>query len=484
MHGKRIRAPRTRTAKQRDAGSTIGTLPQSADTRAPGSDAGRVPQSTPGRIAELPPERIPEFTPGRIPEFTPGRLRAATDALRALLAFERPADATLRGYFREQRELGQRDRAFVAELAFAVLRHLRLLETLAEGRQPRRLLLAAAALVEGRSLRQLEPLLKADEARWLAQARAVDLSSLPPAVQVSLPGWIWERLVAERGAEEALALARGMLAPAPLDLRVNALLADRDAVLSQLRAEGIDADATPYSPLGLRLRSKPALQEHALLRAGKVEVQDEASQLLAWLVAPRRREMVVDFCAGAGGKTLALGAMMRSQGRLYAFDTAQTRLANLTPRLKRSGLSNVHPQLIDSERDARIGRLAGKIDRVLVDAPCTGLGTLRRNPDLKWRHAPDALVELARKQSAILSAAATLIKPGGRLVYATCSILAQENEQVVQEFLAAAPQFQIEHAGDILRAQGIALDTGEYFRVCPHTHRTDGFFAAVFARNL
>ena len=413
------------------------------------------------------------------PQFTPGRLGVASDALRALLAFEHPADATLRRYFREQPQLGPRDRAFVAQLSFAVLRHLRLLETLSDGREPRRLLLCAAVLVEGRSLRHLEPLVTREEALWLAHTRSLDLSNLPQAVQVSLPDWIWQRLLAERGLAEALALARGMLAPAPLDLRVNAMLTDRDTVLSELRAQSIVAEATPYSPLGVRLQDKPALQAHALLREGKVEVQDEASQLLAWLVAPRRREMVVDFCAGAGGKTLALGAMMRSQGRLYAFDTSQRRLANLGPRLKRSGLSNVHPQLIDSERDARIGRLAGKIDRVLIDAPCTGLGTLRRNPDLKWRQSPAALGELARKQAAILAAAARLVKRGGRLVYATCSVLGEENERVVQQFLAACPQFRLEHAGEILRAQGIALDMDEYFRVCPHTHRTDGFFAAA-----
>jgi 16S rRNA (cytosine967-C5)-methyltransferase len=192
--------------------------------------------------------------------------------------------------------------------------------------------------------------------------------------------------------------------------------------------------------------------------------------------------MVVDFCAGAGGKTLALGALMGSQGRLYAFDTAQWRLANLAPRLKRSGLSNVHPQLIDDEHDARVRRLAGKIDRVLVDAPCTGLGTLRRNPDLKWRQSPQALAELTRKQASILAAAAGLVKPGGRLVYATCSILREENEAIVEAFLAAHPQFALDDASGILRAQGIALDTGVYFRVCPHTHRMDGFFAAVLAR--
>ena len=461
-----------------------GTLPDTGTPPDAGkaADTGRPPDIAAGRIPESTTGHVPELSAGRIPEFTSGRLRAASDALRTLLTFAHPADATLRRFFREQREFGQRDRAFVAELAFATLRHLRLLETLAAGRQPRRLLLAAAALIEGRSLRQLEPVLKQDEAQWLAQIRAVDTASLPQAVQVSLPDWVWERLLARMPPAAALALARGLLGPAPLDLRINPLLAERDSVLQALQAEGIDAAPTAYSPLGVRLAYKPALQEHPLFLAGKVEVQDEASQLLAWLVAPRRREMVVDFCAGAGGKTLALGALMRSEGRLYAFDTAQRRLANLAPRLKRSALSNVHPQLIDSEHDARVRRLAGKIDRVLVDAPCTGLGTLRRNPDLKWRHSPQTLTELTRKQSAILAAAAALVKPGGRLVYATCSILTEENETVVQAFLAAHPQFRLEHAGDILRAQGIALDTGETFQVYPHTHRMDGFFAAVLGR--
>ena len=158
-----------------------------------------------------------------------------------------------------------------------------------------------------------------------------------------------------------------------------------------------------------------------LFSSGAIEVQDEGSQLLGYLVAPKRREMVVDFCAGAGGKTLLMGAMMQSQGRLYALDISEKRLKNLAPRLKRSGLSNVHAQIIASENDIKVKRLAGKIDRVLVDAPCSGLGTLRRNPDLKWRQSPRSIDELAVKQQAILSAAATLLKPGGRLVYATCS---------------------------------------------------------------
>jgi 16S rRNA (cytosine967-C5)-methyltransferase len=388
----------------------------------------------------------------------------------------------LRAFFREHRELGQRDRAFVAELTFAVVRQLRLLETLAGGRQPRRLLLAALSVLEGRSTRQLEPLLRAGDSELLAQVRAADRASLPLPVQLSLPDWVWQRLLATHTEVDAAALARGLLEPAPLDLRVNTLRATREEVLERFAADGIDAAATPFSPTGVRLAEKPALQQHPLFLEGKVEVQDEASQLLTWLVAPRRREMVVDFCAGAGGKTLALGAAMRSEGRLYAFDTSKSRLANLAPRLKRSGLSNVHPQHIDSENDSRIKRLSEKIDRVLVDAPCTGLGTLRRNPDLKWRQSEPGLAELVVKQGAILAAAARLVKPGGRLVYATCSILPEEDDGVVAAFLSAHPQFRPLHCGELLAAQGIALDTGEHLRVYPHSHGMDGFFAAALER--
>jgi 16S rRNA (cytosine967-C5)-methyltransferase len=409
-------------------------------------------------------------------------LRAAEAALRELLRFDHPADAVLRRFFREHRELGSRDRAFVAELAFGVIRHLRLLETIAGGRQPHRLALAALRLLEGRSARQLEALARPGEAEWLARLPATGVAALPLPVQLSLPDWIWQRLLAVHPESEATALARGLLQPAPLDLRVNTLLADRDEVLGRLAADGIEAAPTPYAPTGVRVSGKPALQQHPLFVEGKVEVQDEASQLLTWLVGPRRHEMVVDFCAGAGGKTLALGAQMRSEGRLYAFDTSQRRLAQLAPRLRRSGLSNVYPQLIESENDSRVKRLAGKIDRALVDAPCTGLGTLRRNPDLKWRQTERALQELCTKQGSILAAAARLVKPGGRLVYATCSLLAEENDAVVADFLAAHAQFRPLHCGELLARQGIALDTGERFRVAPHTHRMDAFYAAVFER--
>ena len=219
-----------------------------------------------------------------------------------------------------------------------------------------------------------------------------------------------------------------------------------------------------------------------MFEAGKFEVQDEGSQLLGFLVAPKRNEMVVDFCAGAGGKTLMLGAMMNSQGRLYAFDVSEKRLANLKPRLKRSGLSNLQPQLIAHENDQKVKRLAGKIDRVLVDSPCSGLGTLRRNPDLKFRQSPQSLAELTQKQTNILASASRLLKKGGRLVYATCSLLREENQSIVEDFLAAHAEFKLIPAGEVLTQQKIPLDMGDYLQLLPQKHGTDGFFAAVMER--
>src|SRR6185369_3577272 len=195
-------------------------------------------------------------------------------------------------------------------------------------------------------------------------------------------------------------LVESLNEPAPLDLRVNALTDKRPEVQQELQLAGVGSKPTPFSPWGLRLEGKPALSKFDAFARGAVEVQDEGSQLLALLLDAKRGEMVVDFCAGAGGKTLAIGAMMRNTGRLYAFDTSAHRLDALKPRLARSKLSNVHPAAIAHERDERIKRLAGKIDRVIIDAPCSGLGTLRRNPDLKWRQSLASVQEMALKQAA------------------------------------------------------------------------------------
>jgi 16S rRNA C967 or C1407 C5-methylase (RsmB/RsmF family) len=257
-------------------------------------------------------------------------------------------------------------------------------------------------------------------------------------------------------------------------------------IQKELAQAGIASEPTPYSPWGLRLQGKPALQKTDAFTRGAIEVQDEGSQLLALLVDAKRGEMVADFCAGAGGKTLALGASMRNTGRLYAFDTSAHRLDALKPRLARSGLSNIHPVAIAHERDERIKRLRGKMDRVLVDSPCTGLGTLRRNPDLKWRQTPEAVAELSVKQTAILASAARLLKPGGRLVYATCSLLPEENEQIAQAFSVAHPNFKPLPVKDLLTEldvdQASTLCTADdlYLRLWPHCHATDGFFAAAW----
>jgi len=428
----------------------------------------------------------------------PGQdLTAAIDALAEVLELDRPADVRLSACFRADPKLGARDRAFIAEAVYGVLRHLRSLQVLAAppvkplaalppsgigvplaGATPRRLLLAWLARHGGRNLREFESLVDKDDLEWLRGLKGASLDEQPEAVRLDLPDWLHERLLAQYG-ERLPGLMAALNSPAPLDLRVNSLKAGRDTLLAELAGEGLAAAPTPYSPLGIRLQGKPALQKHGRYLDGSFEVQDEGSQLLGLLLAPRRGEMVCDFCAGAGGKTLLLGALMHSAGRLYAFDVSEKRLAKLKPRLARSGLSNVQGLLIAHERDAKVKRLAGKFDRVLVDAPCSGLGTLRRNPDLKWRQSPQSVTELNAKQAAILASAASLVKAGGRLVYATCSLLAEENEAIVEAFLAAHPEFRVLPAGEVLAAQKIPLEMGAYFRLEPATHGADGFFAAV-----
>ena len=406
----------------------------------------------------------------------------ATQALGAVLAFDYPADAVLSRHFRDNRELGHRDRGFIAEAVYGVLRRLRWLRRIAGAEAtPRMLLLAWFARGEGWPMRNFEGLASATERDWITSIKAAEAGEPSLAERADLPDWLAERLLAQMSEDELIALAHGLNRPAPLDLRANLVKTDRDALLERLQADGVRAEPGRLSPQSIRLAGKPALQKHPLFLDGSFEVQDEGSQLLGLLVQPRRGELVVDFCAGAGGKTLQLGAMMRSTGRLYAFDVSEKRLAKLKPRMARAGLSNVHPVLIAHETDAKVKRLAGKADRVLVDAPCSGLGTLRRNPDLKWRQDAAAIAELGAKQTAILDSAARLVRPGGRLVYATCSLLAEENEAVVTDFLARHPDFVLMPASTVLERQGIALP-GDMLRLLPHRHDTDGFFAAVLEK--
>ncbi|MBS0428747.1 MAG: RsmB/NOP family class I SAM-dependent RNA methyltransferase [Proteobacteria bacterium] len=416
-------------------------------------------------------------------------LDACATLVGLVVKFDHPADAVVSRYFRDNRQLGPRERTTLAETVYTVLRKKLLFDHLApSGTGPKERRLAILGFHGPRDF--LKSALNDTEKRWLDACDAVAPADLLERHRHNLPEWLVAPLKAQLG-DEFWALAEALQQPAPLDLRVNAFMAKRAEVREELARAAIKSVATPYSPWGLRVEGKPPVNRLDAFTRGAVEVQDEGSQLLALLLDAKRGEMVVDFCAGAGGKTLAIGATMRNTGRLYAFDTSAHRLDALKPRLARSGLSNVHPAAIAHERDDRVKRLAGKIDRVLVDAPCSGLGTLRRNPDLKWRQSPGSVKELEQKQAAILRSAARLVKSGGRLVYATCSVLPEENEAIAEAFAAEHPDFVPVEAGQLLaglKVEGAArLAAGgeggqRYLRLWPHRHGTDGFFAAVWNR--
>ena len=410
------------------------------------------------------------------------RIEIVIQALRTILPLAHPADTTLRYFFKNER-IGSNERGLVAETVFGVLRHRMLLEHACAGNPtPRRMTLAWLIRFGGYNLREIDPVLKRDENEWLSTVKGIKVGTLPISVQAELPEWLVAKMRTTYSDEEILLIGMSMQQGAPLDIRVNTLLAKREDVLQQLHDKNIIATATPYSPVGIRLKEKIPLNKDALFTEGKVEVQDEGSQLLGYLLAPKRNDMVVDFCAGAGGKTLMLSALMNSQGRLYAMDVSEKRLANLKPRLKRSGASNIQPMLISHENDLKVKRLAGKIDRVLVDAPCSGLGTLRRSPDLKFRQSAASIESLTHQQAAILASASRLLKKGGRLVYATCSILPEENQNIVRNFLASHEEFTLRPAAEILLQQKIPLETADYLELRSHLHGTDGFFAAVLER--
>lgn len=414
-------------------------------------------------------------------------IKLTRELLLRVLRFGAPADALAAQFFRAHPKLGKQDRARLGDAVYAVLRRKILFEHLASAGpgSPERCL-ALLALSEGRE--SLAAALDAGEARWLAGCEQALSGLLPDAAVHNLPPWLAQALRGQLQSEEFDALAAALLAPAPLDLRVNTWRCKRAQALQQLASAGIAADPTAYSPWGLRVRGKPDVRGLPLYREGAIEVQDEGSQLIALLLGARRNELVADFCAGAGGKTLALGAAMRSSGRLYAFDVSAARLAELKQRAARGGLTNVYAAAIAEGEDERLVRLEGKLDRVLVDAPCSGLGTLRRSPDLKWRQSPATVAEFASRQRAILARAARLLKVGGTLVYATCSLLVEENEAVAQAFTASHAPFVPVAVASLLdtfkvpRAGALCSTDGRFLRLWPHRHGTDGFFAAVWQR--
>ncbi len=410
-------------------------------------------------------------------------LKPAAELLGRILTGSLPADKQMEGYFRAHREMGVRDRGAVAEMVYACLRRRRVLEHLAGGEPPEpQDIVAAYLLTQGLSARALAAGgYRGDGVALAGRVRTLDPDSLAFNVRTNLPDWLAERLRAQLGDAETLLLAEALARPAPVDLRVNTLKADRAQVQARLDKEGFPSEPTPCSPVGLRRRERTPLFNTGCFKDGWFEIQDEGSQLLTLLLEPKRQEMAVDFCAGAGGKTLHIGALMANTGTVYAFDISAKRLEKLKPRLKRSGLQNVRAVAIAHENDERVRRLAGKVDRVLVDAPCSGTGTLRRNPDIKWRTID--LAALATEQKKILAAAATLVKPGGRLVYATCSLLREENDDVVNDFLAQHADFKTIPAGEILARRHVPLEVeGEALRLLPHRHHTDGFYAVALER--
>ena len=415
-----------------------------------------------------------------------------------VLKFERPADSVLSYHFKNHREMGHADRGRIAELVYGILRHLRSLRDVVEHSEPpspseaRYLVLAALVRLQGKNLREIEHLIKGEDTEWFGRLKSAGQEKGSAAVRHEFPDWL-ESALSAMPADERDALARSLLVSAPLDLRINPLHARRPEILAQLEKHGITAKETPFSPWGMRLEGKPAIQRHPAFVKGDMEVQDEGSQVLAALVAPKRGEMVLDFCAGAGGKTLLMGALMKNTGRLYAADVSEKRLAKLGPRVARAGLSNVQTIRLAHERDDRIKRLAGKFDRVLVDAPCSGTGTLRRNPDLKWRQDEAQIVELTELQARILEAAAPLVRPGGVLVYATCSLLPQENTLIQKAFSEAHHEFEVVDPVSQLSAVGIELPADALIKgptglpglqLLPHRHGTDGFFAAIWRKKI
>ena len=407
------------------------------------------------------------------------QLDMAIAALRAVQQLKGPADGVLRNFFRENNKLGVNDRTFIADTVFGVLRHFFSLKYITGTTIPRPLILAYLAKFRGINLRELEPFITEAEIKQLVKTKEVKLDSLPSTIRSEFPEWLVEKIQAKMPDTDILTLGLSFQKQASLDLRVNTLMANRNDVLTRLSKDGIDASATCYSPIGIRLVRKSTIQGHDMFIAGEIEIQDEGSQLLGYLLQPKRGEIVVDFCAGAGGKALMMGALMGSKGRIYAFDVSEKRLNRLKPRLKRSGLSNLFPRWISNENDIKVKRLVGKVDRVLVDAPCSGLGTLRRNPDIKLRQTPKSIEEAKRSQEAILASSARLLKPGGRLVYATCSFLPEENQEIIENFLAAHTKFTLLNCAELFMQQKIPLDTGMFLQLYPEEHNTDGFFAAA-----
>ncbi|CCG07694.1 RsmB/NOP family class I SAM-dependent RNA methyltransferase [Pararhodospirillum photometricum] len=418
---------------------------------------------------------------------TPGaRFQEAVALLGAIAASDRPADGVASAFVRARRYMGSKDRRAVTSLAWGVLRcRARLtwhVERCDLTPTPRSLALAYLVVVEGQSAATVRalfaasppgphdpsPLTVPESGLVMAlQGKSLEDRGMRASVRYEVPVWIPERLAPALG--EALhAELEALLAEAPVDLRVNTLKATRDAAVRALADEGISATPGSLSPLSLRLEGRPHVAATRAFQDGLVEVQDEGSQLVALMAEVTPGMAVLDLCAGAGGKTLALAAAMENKGSLIATDVSAGRLERARVRLHRAGVHNVTCRVLDAETSRWLKRRKGSFDRVLIDAPCSGTGTWRRNPDARWRLTPERVQALVAEQAGLLERGAGLVKPGGRLVYATCSLLPEENEDRITAFLSAHPEYEPTNKGR---------------RLLPGRDGTDGFFIAVLTRS-
>jgi 16S rRNA (cytosine967-C5)-methyltransferase len=430
------------------------------------------------------------------------------ELLGVIFKSNRPADSLIDTYFRSRKYLGSHDRRFIAETTYGTLRHLRKCEyhltTALEGvtdnllNDDRIVLLIVAYLsFEGKILEItpeiLLPRLTSTQTREnvtllltnLVKPTTISMESVIQriGIEYSFPDWMVEGFVKQYGESEAEKICLSLNEQAPLTLRVNTLKASVEQCQEELRKQGVETTRTSLSPVGLNIAKRINVFSLPVFRDGWFEVQDEGSQLLPILLDPKPNAKVLDVCAGAGGKTLELAALMKNRGEIFATDINGFRLEELRKRTKRAGVQNVRVQEIETIEDL-VDRYKAFFDIVFVDAPCSGLGTIRRNPGMKWMVTEQTVKEVSEKQKAILHSSVPLVKPEGRLVYATCTLLRQENEEVIEEFLMLHPEFTIVKLNaDIPLVQSVrGTSTDSFFRFFPHIQGTDGFFCAVLKR--
>jgi 16S rRNA (cytosine967-C5)-methyltransferase len=424
------------------------------------------------------------------------RIQAVIEILEKMATRQSPMDNTVRDYLHPRRYVGAKDRADIVERVYRIVRqHARHGWHIARAGAmdtPRTRVIADMAsrqeypkdfFIGGTHVP--DPLTD-DETALMEKLLATDMASyvdMPLAVRAECPEGAFDKLHAlfGDGFEKQMA---AMMNPAPLDLRVNTVLATREQAIESLTKDGVEVTPSAYSPVGLRAKGKPFMHETKAFRKGLVEIQDEGSQLIAVLTGAKPGMRILDFCAGGGGKTLALAAMMNNKGNVVAMDNDSRRLEKGNPRYRKAGVHNVELRSLEDEQNRKwLRRQKGMMDIVLVDAPCSSSGTWRRNPDLRWNQYGPSLEEIKILQADILSRVADKVKPGGRLVYATCSLFAEENEQQVEKFLAANPEYSVMPLSDIWPADAGPIPCkGPYLRLFPADHNTDGFFTAVMIR--